>query len=152
MPFVSDKLIEKTWQHVGGFDVKQIRMLQKRNRKAQNALTMFVYSRIDEFREDAFGILLYVFHVVIEAFDNAKPRPKRVSKRLIDSVLKDKETEVHFPIALAMECSLEPDVLKYVYEAFTEEDDVVLSKHELEAFLVALVVVIECLHRACLRS
>ena len=152
MPFISDELIEKTWQRIGGFDGNEIRKLQKRHRKTQNALTMFVYSLLDEFREDAFGVLIYVFHVVVEAFENAKPRPKRASKGLIDSLSKEKETDAPIPITLAIECSPEPYALEYVYEAFTEDDDVVLSKHELEAFLVALVIVIECLHRACLRS
>ncbi len=149
MTFISEKLITRTWQHVGGSGSNEILRLQKRHRKKQNALTMFAYSSHGVFREDAFGVFLYVFHVVIEAFENAKPRPKRVSKRLIESVSKEKDAEAPLPITLAIERSPEPNVLRYVYEAFTEEDDddVVLSQHELEAFFAALVVVTECLHR-----
>lgn len=152
MPFISDNLIEKTWQHIGGFGANEIQKLLQRHRKAQNALTMYANSRIHEFREDAFGVLLYVFHVVIEASANAKPRPKRVSKHLINSVSKDKKTEIPFSIDLVIERSSEPAVIKYVYEAFTECDDVVLSMHEMEAFLVTMETVVESLHQACTRS
>jgi len=147
--FISDNLIEKTWQHMDGFGANEIRKLQKRHRKAQNALMMYVNSDILEFREDAFGLLLYAFHVVIEASAKAKPRPKRVSKHQINSVSMDKKIRTSFTIDLIIERSSEPAAIKYVYEAFTECDDVVLSMHEMEAFLITMEVVIECLHKAC---
>ena len=151
MTFVSAELIEKTWRRVGSYNGIEIQRTQKRHQKLQKALTKFVYSRLHEFREDAGGVFIYVFHVIVEAFENAPALLKSISKRQIDFVSEDTDFNAAFSIARATECTPESHALQYAYEALTEADDVALSQHEIDSFLVNLEVVIECLHRACQR-
>ena len=152
MPYVSEKLIERTWKRMGAFEGAKIQKLQKRHQKSQKALTMFVYSFLEDFDEDACGVLLYVFHVVLEAFCNANPRPKRVSKPQIETAIEEKEAQAYSSMTMTMKHSPEPFVLKYVFEALTDERDVVLTKDEIASFFFFLLIVTECLHRACSRT
>jgi hypothetical protein len=150
-PFVSEELIEKTWKKMGAFEGPGIQKLQKRHQKSQKALTKFVYSFLDDFSEDTCGILLFIYHVIAEAFENAKPRPKRVSKPQIEKVIEDLEAWASRSTTESIKRSPEPFALKYVYEALTEENDVVLSKSEIASIFALHEVVIESLNRACLR-
>lgn len=150
MPFVSDTLISKTWKRLGKMDGREIISLQKRHSRAQNALTKVVYADIDDFREDAFGILLFVFHVVLEAFEKAKPKPKRIGINSIKRAIGKIESNSTIDIDSKIAGSSEPHVLQYVYEAFTVPDDeVVLSSLEFEKFFLKMEVVVECLHSDC---
>ncbi len=151
MPFVSEKLIARTWKNMGKYEGIGIQKLQKRHQKSQKALTTFVYSFLEDFREDTSGVLLFIFHVVVEAFGNTNPRPKRVSKPQIEIVVGEKEVQASRSTAQAIESSPEPFALKYVYDALTGEGDVVLSNKEIASIFALHVVVVECLHRACLK-
>ena len=152
MPFVSEKLIERTWKHMGGYEGVGIQKLQKQHQKSQKALTKFAYSYLNDFEEDTCGVLLFIFHVVVEAFKNSIPRPRRISKPQIENVIGKMEAQASKSMAESIENSPEPFALRYVYEALTEVDDVVLSKSEIASIFALHSVVIECLHQACLRS
>jgi hypothetical protein len=152
MPYVSEKLIEITYKRMGVFEGTGIQKLQKRHQKSQKALTMFVYSFLRDFDEDACGVLLYIFHVVVEAFCNANPRPKRVSKPQIETAIEEKEAQAYSSMAMTIEHSPEPFALNYVFEALTDEQDLALTKDTIASFFAILVIVTECLHRACSRS
>lgn len=152
MAFVSEDLMEKTWQRVGAFDGREILGMQKRHRKVQNPLVMFVYTGLRECGEDAGGLLVYVFHVVLEAFLKVEPRPRRISKRQILNALGKYDSDLPFSFPEARDASPEPHVLDYAFDAFTEVDDVTLSQLEVEAFIAVVQVVIECLHGACQRK
>jgi hypothetical protein len=77
MPYISAELIERTWRRVGGFKDHEMIKLQKLHIKEQKPLTLHVYELLPEFREDACGVAIYVYQVVLEAFRNTLPRPKR---------------------------------------------------------------------------
>ncbi|MDZ7825372.1 MAG: hypothetical protein U5R48_04225 [Gammaproteobacteria bacterium] len=97
-------------------------------------------------------MLFYVFHVVLEAFRQAEPRPKRVSRRRVEEQLAAIEF-TGLPLSSTNEDfeTSEPHVLRYVTEALAEEDDPLLTVEEFQSCLETLWVVIECLHAACRR-
>lgn len=150
MPYVPNELMEKTWRAVAASTSEQIQRIQKSHRKAQRALTSFVYSNFIDFHEDAAGVGIYVFHVVLEAFSRALPRPRRVRRAQIERFFDHLDQIKDFNPEMLIEESPEPHALRYVYEALSDdEDDVVLSEHELEQIFGILQVVIMCLHDSC---
>ena len=150
MPFIFEALMEKTWKRVGASAGRDILRMQKSHRKARNALTMFVYSSLMEHREEAAGAEIYVFHVVLEAFLHALPRPRRVSRKEIEASAQEAESiDVPDAPAEGEERTSEPHAMQYVIETLTESDDPTLTDEEIETFYRTLWVVVECLHRAC---
>jgi hypothetical protein len=151
-PLISAELMERTWLRVGAQRPEQIPRMQKVHAKAQKPLAAFVYSMEPDLDEDVAGVLFYVFHVVLEAFRQAEPRPKRVSRRRVEEQL----SAIEFtglppsPTGEDFETS-EPHVLRYVTEALSEEDDPLLTLEEFHSCLETLWVAIECLHAACRR-
>jgi len=153
MPHVSAELMERTWRRIGACDDHEIEKLQKQHLRAQNPLTMFVYEKMSVFREDAAGLLLYVYHVVFEAFRTADPNAKLVSKPQIQLASRKLTAAIPFVVDQALESSPEQHVLRYAYEAFTEEgDNVALSEEEIDSFLHIGQIVIACLHGASRRE
>jgi hypothetical protein len=152
MPFVSEKLIETTWKAIGAYNGSEIQKLQKRHQKSQKALTTTAYSFLDNFSEDASGVFLFVFHVVVEAFEKTVPRPKIITKPQIENALSEIELQASTSTIDAVEISSEPHALRYVREALFEVDDVVISKSEIATIFALHSVFVECLHRACLKS
>lgn len=148
--FISSKLMERTWRRVGAYDRRQIRKLEKSHRKLQNALTLYVISAMPHFSEDANGLLLYIYHVVLEAFQGAEPRPRRVSVPQVE--FWQKEVESIETWSLEEIRTSEPHVLQYVAEALAEVDDVTLTADEADGISMILWVVVECLHSACAQS
>ena len=151
-PLISAELMERTWLRVGGQSPEQIPRMQKAHARAQKPLAAFVYSMEPELEEDVAGVLFYAFHVVLEAFRQAEPRPKRVSRRRVEEQLAAIEF-TGLPLSSTNEDfeTSEPHVLRYVTEALAEEDDPLLTVEEFQSCLETLWVVIECLHAACRR-
>lgn len=152
MPFVSEELIETTWKTISAYGGIGIQKLQKRHQKRQKALTTVAYSFLDDFSEDASGVYLFIFHVVVEAFEKTVPRPKKITKPQIENALSEIELQASKSTIDAVEKSSEPHALRYVREALFEVDDVVLSKSEIATMFALHSVFVECLHRACLKS
>lgn len=150
-PFISPQLMDRTWKKMATVSPREMLRIQKSHRKDQGPLTLFVARALHAFREDACGLLLYVYHVVMQASQQAEPRPKRVSRRQIEQAMATLGQE---PTVTAYQAGTlparEPHALKYVYEAFTEaDDDVTLTQEELESFFDTMYLVVECLHEAC---
>jgi hypothetical protein len=152
MPFVSENLIETTWKTISAYKGSEIQKLQKRHRKSQKALITTAYSFLDDVSEDASGVFLFVFHVVVEAFEKTVPRPRKITKPQIENVLSEIELREIKSTIDAVEVSSEPHALRYVREALFEVDDVFLSKSEIATIFALHSVFVECLHRACLKS
>jgi hypothetical protein len=152
MPFVSEKLIETTWKTIGAYNGSEMQKLQKRHQKSQKALIKTAYSFLDDLSEDASGVFLYIFHVVIEAFEKTVPKPKKITKPQIEYALSETELQTSKPTIDALVTSPEPHVLRYVWEALFEVDDVVISKSEIATIFALHSFFVECLHRACLKS
>jgi hypothetical protein len=152
MSYVSQELIDETWRAVGALSGEQVLRTQKSHSKAQRALTMFVYVIFSEFREDASGVGIYVYHVVLEAFSRARPRPRSIRRAHIKRAWHDHDQGSDLDPEDLIEQSPEPHALRYVYEALTEDqDDVGLSEHEREHIFRLMQAVITCLHDACER-
>ena len=152
MTRVSKELIEETWRAVGASTSEQVLRTQRSHSKAQRALTMFIYVIFSEFREDASGVGIYVYHVVLEAFSRARPRPRSVRRAQIEQAWRDQGPGSDLDPEDSIEQSSEPHALRYVYEALTEDqDDVGLSEHEREHIFRLMQAVITCLHDACER-
>lgn len=153
MPHVPKELIDTTWRAVGALSEERIPKIQKAHRKAQRALTIFVYKQFADFREDAAGVGIYVFHVVLEAFSRSLPRPRSVRSAQIERAFGHHHQPEAFDPERAIGQSPEPHALRYAYEALTEDaDDVTLSEQELEHIFGVLHAVISCLHDACERE
>jgi len=153
VPHVPKELIDTTWREVGASSEKQILKIQKTHRKAQRALTIFVYKQFADFREDAAGVGIFVYHVVLEAFSRARPRPRSVRSAQIERAFGHQRHPEEFDPERSIEQSPEPHALRYAYEALTEDtDDVTLSEQELEHIFGVLHAVISCLHGACERE
>lgn len=153
VPHVPEELIDTTWRAVGASTGEQILRIHKTHRKAQCALTMFVYHNFVDFREDAAGVGIYVYHVILEAFSRALPRPRCVRRAQIERVFGHQQQSEGFDPERSIEQSPEPHALRYAYEALTEDtDDVVLSELEREHIFGVLHAVIRSLHDACERE
>lgn len=153
MPFVSQELIEKTWKAVAVSSEQQILKMQRNHQKKQQALTHFTFSHLLDLREEAAGVGIYVYHVVLFAFSRVSPKPGRVKRVQIEQYIDAGIlVEEYDPIAKIAESS-EPHVLRYVYEALTEdEDEVVLSDTEQAEIFNTLNLVVSCLHDSCARA
>jgi len=153
VPYVSKDLIESTWQSVGASSGPEILRAQKKHRNSQDALSKFVYEDFLALREDAAGVGLFVFHVVVESFSRTQRRPKRVKWSQIKAASADQTTCLEFNPQQVCD-SPEPYVMRYVCEALyePEPDDVVLSENEREHLYCILEVVVFCLHSACRRK
>lgn len=125
MSYVSDDLMTKVWRHVGASGPDQILTIEKRHRKDQKALTKFVYGRLLKLREDAAGVGLYTFHVLVEAFSRVTPKPKTVRRTCIDRVW-----DVSATLLKQEARNAEPFAVQYLEDALAEDDDVVLSDEE----------------------
>lgn len=147
MPHISKELMDKTWREVGALTGERIVRNQKSHRKVQNALTMFAYVKFTDLREDAAGVGIYVYHVVLEAFLRALARPKRVRRAQVERAFGYQNRAEELDPEKSIEQSPEPHALRYVYEALYEGiDDVVLSEDEQEHMFRILQAVIVCLH------
>ena len=94
---------------------------------------MYVYKHFVGLREDAVGVGIYVYHVILEAFSRALPRPRCVRKNQIELALGDQNRVEGFLLENSIEQSPEPYALRYAHEALTEDpDDVALSDQERE--------------------
>ena len=153
MIHVPEELIESTWQAVGASTGEKLLKLQKTHRKAQHALTMFAYGNFTSLHEDSAGVAIYVYHVVLEAFARALPRPRRVSRAQIERSFANQRQSKEFDFETSLDESPEPHALRYVYEALSEDaDDVVLSEQEREHIFGIMETAILCLHHSCERK
>ena len=142
--YVSSKQMDEIWQKVGAMRTDQISAMQKRHRKDQKTLTKFTYAHLLELTEEAAGIGLYIFHVVVEAFSSLTPRPKAVRRPAIDRVW-----ELSAATLAHMALSAEPHVTRYLEEALAEEDEVVLTNAEWFHCASVVHATIVVLHGAC---
>lgn len=143
MTHISREEIDKIWRKIGTLSGEAILRLQQRHLKRQKAITRYIAKQVENFREDAAGVFLYVAHAVLEASEQHTPRPKRVSSTEIEKALAEASAPGYE--------SPEPHLITYAIEAFTEvsdEDDVVLSEHEFDSFLVMINAIALCIHRA----
>ena len=154
MPYVCEDLIESTWQSVGVSSGPEILKSQEIHRNSQDALSKFVYEDFLSFREDAAGIGLFVFHVVVESFLRTRRRPERVKWSQIKAASADQRPCSGLKPQQVVHDSPEPYVMRYVYEALyePEPDDVVLSENERAHLFCILAAVAFCLHSAYKRN
>lgn len=144
MTYVSYSLMETVWQKVGAKSPDKIPPMQKRHRKDQKTLTKFAYSHLLLLREDAAGVGLYTFHVIVEAFSGLAPRPRSVRLPAIDRVWALPAAALDQKARL-----VEPHAASYLEDALAEKDDVVLTDEE-QAYCSRVVqAAILCLHEAC---
>jgi hypothetical protein len=153
VPFISQTVMEHTYQSVGSLTGSEIVEIQKRAQKTQPALTRFVYDHVLVLREDSAGVGIYVYHVILETFGTLKPSVRKVKPKYIAGAWETLRKEVYSVREDDIEASLEPAVLQYAFDALTEDgDDVVLSEEELEIIYTVLGTAIECLHNAYRRK
>ncbi len=153
VPYISQTVMEHTWQSVGSLTGSEIGQIQMRAQRTQPALTRFVYDHACDLREDAAGIGIYVYHVICETFATLKPRIRTVKPKQIASVWETLGKDIREFREDDIEDSSEPAVLQYAFDALTEDDDdVVLSEEELGIIYTVLGTTIECLHNAYRRK
>lgn len=144
MAYISDNLMNDVWQKVGASGVDHVLAMRKRHQKNQKALIKFAYKHLLELREDAGGLGLYIFHVVVEAFSRLTPKPKAVRRPVIDRAWGLS------PAALAQEAvAAEPHAVQYLQDAFDEEDEVVLTDSERAQCERVVQAAILSLHETC---
>lgn len=149
MTYISYNLMETVWKKVcakaqakGGDYVLSI---QKKHLKEQKTLSKFATGHFFELREDAAGVGLYTFVVVVEAFSRLTPKPQKVRRPAIDRVWA-------LPAAALSQAVhvLEPHAAQYLEDALVEDDDkVVLTDEELAYCSRVVQTAILCLHQAC---
>jgi hypothetical protein len=128
VPFISQTVMEQTYQSVGSLTGSEIVGIQKRALKTQPALTKFIYNHVLVLREDSAGVSIYVYHVILETFGTLKPTVKKIKARHIAGAWEALRKEMHNVREDDIEASPEPAVLQYAFDALTEDgDDVVLS-------------------------
>lgn len=155
---VTQSLIDRTWQQVGGSSAPELQRMQRRLIAEQDAIFAFVMACIDELRPDAIGIALYLLVVIEEAFCRSGVKLRRVkpgklmrawdaSSRLIDTLKTlDRHLSHH-----AADARQEPAVFRYLVDALNQVDDeegVSLSDEEFWHLLGVLQAVADCLHEA----
>jgi hypothetical protein len=142
--YVTDEQMDNVWQEVCRKSESQILAMQKRHRKEQKVLVNFACDHLLDLREDAAGVGIYVFHVIVEAFSGAFPRPQPVRRPEITQVLMLSDE------TLAQEVkAIEPHAAQYLEEALAEEGDVMLFDEEQVYFTHIIQIAILCLHMAC---
>lgn len=153
VPFISQTVMDQTYQSVGLLTGSEIVEIQKRALKTQPALTKFVYDHVLVLREDSAGVGIYVYHVILETFGTLKPRVSKVKPKHIAAAWETLRKERHSVREDDIAASPEPAVLQYAFDALTEDDeDVVLSEEEREIIYTVLGAAIECLHNAYRRK
>ncbi len=153
VPFISQTVMDQTYQSVGSSTGTEIGEIQKKAQKTQPALTRFVYDHALVLREDSAGVGIYVYHVILETFGTLKARVRKVKPKHIAGVWETLRKEIRSVREDDIEASPEPAVLRYAFDALTEDgDDVVLSEEELDILYAVLGTAIECLHNAYRRK
>ena len=153
VPFISQTVMDQTYQSMGSSTGSEIGEIQKRAQKTQPALTRFVYDHALVLREDSAGVGIYVYHVILETFGTLKPRVSKVKPKHIAGAWETLRKERHSVREDDIAASPEPAVLQYAFDALTENDeDVVLSEEEREIIYTVLGAAIECLHNAYRRK
>jgi len=138
--------MDRTWRSVGASTGPEIVQIQKTAMKTQPVLTRFVYDHAFALREDAAGVGMYIYHVIVETFGTVNPRVKKVKPKQVASLWQTLGKDVRGVREDNIAVSAEPVVLQYAIDALTEDDDVVLSDEELEILYAVLRTAIECLH------
>lgn len=150
MAYVSAELMEATWHSVGASGADHVLRMQKRHQKIQKALCRYVYSQfLEDLREDAAGVGLYAYHVLLEAFLSARPGLRPIRKPAINRT--HESLTVSGPYADLVSASPEPHALQYVHDVLfdpPDDDDVVLSGEEAALCWQVLHTVVLCLHEA----
>jgi len=150
MEYVSHELMEATWQQVGAQPLKATARMQKRHQKAHKVLTRFAYDNLFVMREDAAGVGIYVFHVILEAFSRGAPRPGKIRPPAIERARALSDDE------LARESRrCEPHVAQYLEDALSnseQDEEVLLTPQEWAECARVLRAALLCLHRACARA
>jgi len=141
---VSHERMESVWRTAGAKGTPHAAAMQKRHQKQQKALAKFAYKQLLACREDAAGVGLYVFHMVLEAFAGLRPRPATVRRGAIDRAWAVPLAELDRQARAA-----EPHATQYLHEALTEGDDVVLTDEEIALCRRVIQAAIVCLHEAC---
>jgi hypothetical protein len=160
MSVVSSVLMEQTWMSVGAASVAEFRRMQEQSRRAQEQLTAFVIAGTDAVCDDAMGLALYVYGVVLQAFIRSGSKLERVKPGAIDRAWADNaafvavlqaagNTRAGFPVAdLGVS---EPAVLQYIVAAFTEinpADPLEFSDADFWQILRVVKTAADCLHGA----
>lgn len=149
MTYVSAEDMDATWRAVGASGPRNVESMQKRHGKAQKALCRYVYKYLlDNLREDAAGVGLYAFHVLLEAFLRARPGLRPVRVPMIQSVHGSRRESGSY--ADHVVASPEPHAMQYVYDVLFEsnDDEVELSAHEQTCCWEILHTAVVCLHEA----
>lgn len=147
MAYISEELMNEVWQTVGAMNGDGIRAMQKRHQKEQKTLTKVVYGPLLELGEDAGGVGMYAFHVILEAFSRLVPRPAPVRRPVIEW-----NRDLPADVLAEKACLAEPHATQYLQDALTEEDDeVALSEVDRAVCSQVIQVAILSLHQACAR-
>lgn len=141
---ISDALMSDVWKRVGAKRSEQILAMQKKHQKEQKTLTKFAYKHLLELPEDAAGVGIYAFHVILEAFFALRPLPKAVRRPAIDHAWK-------LPAEVLAEKvhAVEPYAAQYLADALMNEEEVVLAESERALCSQVVQTAILSLHEAC---
>jgi hypothetical protein len=152
MTYVSAEHIEATWRAVGAQGSRNLESMQKRHGKAQKALCRYVYEGfLYNLRQEAAGVGLYAFHVLLEAFLSARPGLRPVRAPMIQRLHESLPDSGNYADLVA--ASPEPHAMQYVFDVLFEpdDDDVVLSAVEQARCWDILHTAVRCLHEARVR-
>jgi len=150
--YVSAEHMDATWRAVGASGPRNVESMQKRHGKAQKALCRYVYKYLlDNLREDAAGVGLYAYHVLIEAFLRARPGLRAVRAPMIQRVQGARPESGNYADLVAE--SPEPHAMQYVYDVLfdSDDDEVELSAQEQAYCWEILHTAVLCLHEARVR-
>ena len=166
MKIIEENIVNSTWEEVAHLSGSQASQRMVKLGDKQSDLLAFVMAYLEDLRQEATEVGLYVFYVVYRIFENSTNKKlKRISGNKIESAFKKNQEflsmldGVHdkFLERIAeLETLSQPHVTQYVLDAIMEsgeyEDPVFLTDEEIGSIFLVLKTVIDVLDNARNRS
>ena len=161
MPIVPEEIVEETWQRIGEAEPAVALRTMKKAAKHQPAVLAYVMACVDEADQDVLELAIYMFLVILSAFESLPAcRIRKVSEKAVYTVadrtdefvagLEDTHERLQERIAQA-QLETQPYLVGYVLECLFEEDGEVLLEEEDQGLLyLTMKTVIDLLDEACL--
>jgi hypothetical protein len=163
METISEKIVEKTWQEVAGFNPLKANKEMMKIGSNQPDLLAFMMELTRESDQEVKELAIYMFFVVYRMFQKAKGKIKRISAKEIsecyeyNASLMEKLEEAHekfFDRAVSVQISRQPYVVKYVVDALMEEEqesDLTLNEEQKGLLYLLLKTVIDVLDQKAMK-
>lgn len=153
MEVISEELVDKAWQEVGGLNPDQANKEMIKLSQTQPDLLAFMVELTEELDQEARELGIYLFFVVYRMFHASGKKIKRIPSKEIIKCYEDNENllesleganERFLERSARSQVFRQPNVMKYVVDALMDdEDSVALTEYDKGLLFLLLKTVVD---------